>query len=148
MKSCKMILLAAGLAAASACSQKETEDFRYTIDGFADIKIMRYQIPGWDALTLRQKEYAWHLSEAAKLGRDITWDQYFKFNLPIRHALEDIYANYSGAREGKDWEDFEVYAKRVFFSNGIHHHYAEDKFFPACSKEYFASLLADLRSKS
>ena len=140
-----MIAIAAGIAAASACAPKNTE-FKYSIDSFADLRIMRYQVPGWENLSLEQKEYIFHLSEAAKLGRDITWDQYCRFNLPVRHAIEDIFANYSGPREGEDWEAFVVYAKRVFFSNGIHHHYAEDKFFPACSREYFASLLADVSS--
>ena len=109
--------------------------------GRPDLKIMRYRIPGWDGLTLRQKEYVYHLGEAAKYGRDILWDQHCKANLPIRHAIENILVNYGGDRECKDFQDFTVYAKRVFFSNGIHHHYAEDKFFPGCPREYFASLM-------
>ncbi len=129
--------------AAAACTPKENA-FKYSIDSFADLRIMRYQVPGWDGLSLSQKEYIYHLSEAAKAGRDITWDQYCRFNLPVRHAIEAIFADYSGAREGQQWEDFVVYAKRVFFSNGIHHHYAEDKFFPACSEDYFAGLLKDV----
>ena len=145
MKLIKMLAIAAGVAAASACAPKETA-FKYSIDSFADLRIMRYQVPGWESLSLQQKEYIFHLSEAAKLGRDITWDQYCRFNLPVRHAIEDIFANYSGPRSGEDWEAFVVYAKRVFFSNGIHHHYAEDKFFPACSREYFAGLLSDVAS--
>jgi dipeptidyl-peptidase-3 len=147
MKLFKMILYTAGVAALSACAHKQSE-FKYTIDQFADIKIMRYQIPGWDNLSLQQKQYAFHLSEAAKLGRDITWDQYCKYNLPVRHALEDILHNYSGERNGEEWDNFLVYAKRVFFSNGIHHHYAEDKFFPECSREYFAGLFADAADDS
>ena len=147
MKLIKMLSLAAGVAAAAACSPKETA-FKYSIDSFADLRIMRYQVPGWESLSLRQKEYVYHLAEAAKLGRDITWDQYCRFNLPVRHAIEDIFANYSGPREGEEWEAFVVYAKRVFFSNGIHHHYAEDKFFPGCSEEYFGSLLADVAGRS
>jgi dipeptidyl-peptidase-3 len=138
-----MLVIAAGAVAAAACTPKENA-FKYSIDSFADLRIMRYQVPGWDGLTLSQKEYIYHLSEAAKAGRDITWDQYCRFNLPVRHAIEAIFADYSGAREGQQWEDFVVYAKRVFFSNGIHHHYAEDKFFPACSEDYFAGLLKDV----
>jgi dipeptidyl-peptidase-3 len=111
----------------------QNDDFRYLLDEFADLKVMRYQVPGWDDMTLKQKEYAYHLSEAAKYGRDITWDQYCKWNLPIRHAVEDILNEYNGDRESEDFKNFLVYAKRLFFSNGIHHHYAEDKFFPACS---------------
>ena len=111
------------------------------MDEFADLKVMRYQVPGWEDLTLRQKEYAYHLSEAAKYGRDITWDQYCKWNLPVRHAVEDILNDYKGDRDSEDFQKFTVYAKRLFFSNGMHHHYAEDKFFPECSKEYFKSLM-------
>ena len=143
MKQLKMLVIAAGAVAAAACTPKENA-FKYSIDSFADLRIMRYPVPGWDGLSLSQKEYIYHLSEAAKAGRDITWDQYCRFNLPVRHAIEAIFADYSGAREGQQWEDFVVYAKRVFFSNGIHHHYAEDKFFPACSEDYFAGLLKDV----
>ena len=143
MKQLKMLVIAAGAVAAAACTPKENA-FKYSIDSFADLRIMRYQVPGWVGLSLSQKEYIYHLSEAAKAGRDITWDQYCRFNLPVRHAIEAIFADYSGAREGQQWEDFVVYAKRVFFSNGIHHHYAEDKFFPACSEDYFAGLLKDV----
>lgn len=138
------MMLAFGIcAAASACGNKQDKDkdFKYTVDQFADIKVMRYQIPGWDSLSLQQKEYAYYLSEAAKFGRDITWDQYCSYNLPIRHTIEDILNNYQGDRECQDFKDFVVYAKRVFFSNGVHHHYAEDKFVPTCSKEYFAGLM-------
>ena len=116
-------------------------DFKYLIDEFADIKIMRYQVPGWDSLSLRQKEYVYHLSEAAKYGRDIIWAQNSRYGLPVRKVLENILENYDGDRSCKDFQDFTVYAKRVFFSNGIHHHYAEDKFFPECSREYFQSLM-------
>ncbi len=133
----------------SACGQggqkdertAQNEAFHYLLDEFADLKVMRYQVPGWEDLTLRQKEYAYHLSEAAKYGRDITWDQYCKWNLPVRHAVEDILNEYKGDRDSEDFRKFTVYAKRLFFSNGMHHHYAEDKFFPECSKEYFKSLM-------
>ena len=140
-----MTAITAVAAAAVSCGDtagdKDEKDFRYLIDEFADIKIMRYRIPGWDDLTLRQKEYVYHLGEAAKYGRDILWDQNCRYNLQIRKVLENILENYSGDRECGDFSDFTVYAKRVFFSNGIHHHYAEDKFFPACSREYFRSLM-------
>ena len=139
-----MIVIGSAAAIAGACSnpgQKEQDSFKYTIDSFADLKVMRYQIPGWENLTLRQKEYAFHLSEAAKYGRDILWDQNCKDNLRVRHALEAILE--SNVQDSPQWQDFLVYAKRVFFSNGIHHHYAEDKIFPACPREYFASLLKE-----
>ena len=126
----------------ASCTVKndKVENFRYLIDEFADIKVIRYTVPGWDKLSLRQKEYAYHLSEAAKWGRDIAWDQNCSGNIALRHTLEDILENYKGERSGQQWEAFVVYAKRVFFANGVHHHYAEDKFFPECSREYFRSL--------
>lgn len=140
-----MILTIGAAAALCSCSQGEKKtqdtDFRYLLDEFADLKVIRFRVPGWDNLSLRQKEYAYHLSEAAKLGRDITWDQYCKWNLPIRHVVEDILNEYEGDRECADFQNFTVYAKRLFFANGIHHHYSEDKFFPECPKEYFQSLM-------
>ena len=102
---------------------------------------MRYRIPGWEDLTLRQKEYAYHLSEAAKYGRDILWDQNCRDNLRVRHAVEAILETEGIDTASAQYQGFLVYAKRLFFSNGIHHHYAEDKFFPECPREYFASLL-------
>lgn len=124
--------------------RKTAEDgFRYTVDEFADIKIMRYRIPGWDSLTFRQKSLLYHLGEAAKYGRDILWDQNCKYNLEIRHLLEEIIEGYQGDRETEEWKKFETYAKRVFFSNGIHHHYAEDKIVPECGREYFSMLVAE-----
>ena len=145
MKSGLKMILTIGAAALCSCGQgeKKTQDneFHYLLDEFADIKVMRFKVPGWDALSLRQKEYAYHLSEAAKLGRDITWDQYCKWNLPIRHVVEDILNEYEGDRECADFQNFTVYAKRLFFANGIHHHYSEDKFFPECPREYFQSLM-------
>ena len=140
----KMITVAGLAAALVSCSDKAAQngEFKYLIDEFADLKIMRYQVPGWDALSLQQKEYVYHLSEAAKYGRDIIWMQNCKYNLQIRKALENILENYEGDRTCEDWIKFETYAKRVFFSNGIHHHYAEDKFFPECSQDYFHDLMA------
>ena len=143
-KAIAMMMIAGAAAALAACGVQEPaagDGFKYTVDAFADLKVMRYKIPGWEELTLRQKEYAYHLAEAAKFGRDILWDQNCKDNLRVRHAVEAILEDYSGDRESAEFKDFTVYAKRLFFSNGIHHHYAEDKFFPACSRDYFASLL-------
>ena len=140
----KMITVAGLAAALVSCSDKAAQngEFKYLIDEFADLKIMRYHVPGWDALSLQQKEYVYHLSEAAKYGRDIIWMQNCKYNLQIRKTLENILENYEGDRTCEDWTKFETYAKRVFFSNGIHHHYAEDKFFPECSQDYFHDLMA------
>ena len=146
----KMITIAGMAAAISSCGSTETttdnaaenKEFKYLVDEFADLKIMRYQVPGWDELTLKQKEYVYHLAEAAKYGRDIIWAQNCRYNLQIRKTLENILENYKGDRTTEDWAKFETYAKRVFFSNGIHHHYAEDKFFPECSQDYFHDLMA------
>jgi len=140
----KMALTMASALALASCGegkQEQSSEFKYLIDQFADLRVMRYQVPGWDQLSLQQKEYCYHLAEAAKLGRDITWDQYCRYNLPIRHTIENILENYKGDRKSEDFAAFELYAKRVFFANGVHHHYAEDKFFPTCSKDYFASLM-------
>ncbi len=139
----KMITIAGMAAALVSCSDKTAQEgeFKYLLDEFADLKIMRYQVPGWDDLSLQQKEYVYHLSEAAKYGRDIIWMQNNKYNLEIRKVLENVLGNYKGDRTSEDFAKFETYAKRVFFSNGIHHHYAEDKFFPECPQEYFAELM-------
>lgn len=143
----KTMMFIGALTVMAGCGEKKS-DFKYLVDEFADIKIIRYQIPGWDSLTLQQKEYAYHLSEAAKWGRDIHWDQNCEYNLPLRHVLENILNNYEGDRKCKDFQDFTVYAKRVFFANGIHHHYAEDKFFPTCSQDYFKSLMSAVGNDS
>ncbi|MFA6335032.1 MAG: dihydrofolate reductase [Bacteroidales bacterium] len=130
---------------ASSCQngskEIKEEPFKYLADEFADIKVIRYQIPGWDSLTLQQKEYIYHLSEAAKCGRDIFWDQNFRYGLKVRKVLETILDNYKGDTSSEDYASFLVYAKRVFFSNGIHHHYAEEKIIPGCSQEFFKKLM-------
>ena len=137
----KMSILTSAALLAASCGSRNS-DFKYTLDQFADVKVMRYQVPGWEDLTLQQKEYAYHLSEAAKWGRDIIWDQNCRYNLQLRHAVEDILKNYKGDRKCDEFQAFTEYAKRLFFSNGIHHHYAEDKFFPSCEPAYFERLLS------
>ncbi len=143
MKRIIMFLGIAGLLTACAPSDKKAQngEFKYLVDEFADLKVMRYQIPNWDELTLQQKEYIYYLGEAAKCGRDILADQNFKYNLTVRKTLEAILNSYDGDKKCADYQNFVVYAKRVFFSNGIHHHYAEDKMFPEISEEYFANLV-------
>ena len=132
------------LAIIAGCQQRteeEIKEFHYLLDEFADLKVMRYKVPGWEDLTLQQKEYAYYLAEAAKYGRDILWDQNGEYNLRIRHAVENILENYKGDRSSEDFKKFETYAKRLFFSNGIYHHYAEDRFTPECSQAYFQTLM-------
>jgi len=117
------------------------DNFKFLVEQFADLKIMRYQVPGFEKLTLQQKELVYYLSQAALCGRDIIFDQNGKYNLAIRRTLENIYITYSGKREGAEWKAFEIYLKRVWFSNGIYHHYASEKFIPGISKEYFNELV-------
>lgn len=136
----KMTMCVSAAVLVAGCGEKK-DDFKYTVDQFADVKVIRYQVPGWDELSLQQKEYAYHLAEAAKWGRDILWDQNCRYNLQLRHAVEDILNNYAGDRKCSEFQEFTDYAKRLFFSNGIHHHYAEDKFYPECEASYFEKLL-------
>lgn len=141
-----IIATAFGLFASSCDSgtkSVQTEKFKYLADEFADLKVIRYRIPGWESLTFNQKEYIYQLSEAAKMGRDIFWDQNFKHGLKVRKVIESIFENYKGDKETPEYSQFTIYAKRVFFSNGIHHHYAEDKFIPECNSEYFANLMIE-----
>lgn len=121
----------------------EVENFEYSVDKFGDIEVLRYQIPGWNDLTLKEKTLVYYLSQAGYVGRDIMWDQNYKHNLKIRKALENIYVNYQGDKTTEDWKNFVVYVKRVWFSNGIHHHYSNDKIKPAFAKAYFDTLLKE-----
>jgi dipeptidyl-peptidase-3 len=118
--------------------------FEVECDRFADLQILRYQIPGFEELTPQQKELAYYLSEAANAGRDIIYDQKYKHNLAIRKMLEAAIVNYTGDRSNEDWKALETYAKRVFFSNGIHHHYSNAKFIPTCSSDYYFGVLSQI----
>ena len=108
---------------------------------FADIQLLRYEVPGFESLPLRQKLLIYYLAEAALLGRDILWDQNCRYGLQLRQALEAIYIHYDGPQDNPDWQAFQVYLKRVWFSNGIHHHYSYQKFEPGFSKEFFVERL-------
>ncbi|SDS02669.1 dipeptidyl-peptidase 3 family protein [Winogradskyella sediminis] len=116
-------------------------DFSFNVEEFADIKILRYQIPGWDNLTLKEQKLVYYLTQAGLEGRDIMWDQNYRHNLKIRQALENIYTNYTGDKSTEDWKNFETFLKRVWFSNGIHHHYSNAKLVPEFGKAYFNELL-------
>ena len=120
------------------------ETFNYTVEQFADLQILRYRVPGFEQLTLKQKMLVYYLSQAALEGRDILFDQNGKYNLQIRRLLEAVYLYYKGERTTDDFRRFEVYLKRVWFSNGIHHHYACDKLEPGFSPEYFMQLIASI----
>lgn len=121
---------------------KTADSFEFKVDQFADLSILRYQIPGWEELTLKEKELVYYLTQAGLAGRDIFWDQKYRHNLEIRSALENIFQNYNGNKNTEQWNSFEIYLKRVWFSNGIHHHYSNDKMMPDFSKEYFNDLLS------
>ncbi|MDR1744006.1 MAG: dipeptidyl peptidase 3 [Dysgonamonadaceae bacterium] len=116
------------------------ENFQYTVDKFADIEILRYRVPDFETLSLKQKELVYYLNQAALEGRDIFYDQNNKYNLAIRRTLEGIYENYAGDKSTEDWKNFETYLKQVWMANGIHHHYSEDKIIPKFSAEYFTTL--------
>lgn len=118
-----------------------SKEFNYMVDKFADLEILRYQVPGFESLSLRQKQLLYHLSEAALMGRDILFDQNGRYNLAIRRTLEVIYTDYKGDRENPEFKALETYLKRVWFSSGIHHHYALDKFQPEFSAEFFMNCL-------
>ena len=144
-----LFLGAAAALVLSSCNPKEemhTEtahnDFQWQVDRFADIKVLRYQIPSWDDLKPQQRVYAYHLSQAGLAGRDIMWDCNYRHNLEIRKALEAILSSIANVdHESQQYADFEVYAKRVFFANGIHHHYSNKKFAADFDQEWFLSVL-------
>ena len=125
----------------------KTDDFNYQADEFADIKILRYQIPGWEDLSLEKQKLVYYLTQAGLAGRDIMWDQNYRYNLKIRKALEHIYTSYEGDKTTDDWKNFETYLKRVWFSNGIHHHYSTAKMKPEFSKEYLQTLLDETNTQ-
>ncbi|QNJ96777.1 dipeptidyl-peptidase 3 family protein [Constantimarinum furrinae] len=124
----------------------ESAEFNYNVDQFADLRILRYQIPSWDDLTLKEQKLVYYLTQAGLEGRDIMWDQNYRHNLAIRKALENVYTTYNGDKSTDDWKNFETYLKRVWFSNGIHHHYSNDKIKPDFSAEYLRTLLSETNS--
>ena len=124
-------------------TEAAADDFEYQVDQFADLRILRYQIPGFDELSLNEQKLVYYLTQAGLAGRDIMWDQNYRHNLEIRDALEGIYTRYKGERDSEDWKAFETYLKRVWFSNGIHHHYSNDKIKPGFGQEYLQGLLSE-----
>ncbi|TXK76233.1 dihydrofolate reductase [Mesonia sp. K4-1] len=125
----------------------ETTNFDYTAGEFADIKVLRYQIPGWEKLSLKEQKLVYYLTQAGLSGRDIIWDQNYRYNLTIRKALENIFQNYNGDKTTEDWLAFEEYLKRVWFSGGIHHHYSMDKMKPGFDKAYLETLLKETNTQ-
>ena len=123
------------------------KDFNYIAEQFDDIKILRYKVKGFDNLTIKQKEYVYYLTQAGLAGRDIIYDQNYRYNLIIRRTLEKIYQDYQGDKTSADWKNFVIYIKKIWFANGIHHHYASSKFKPEFSKDYFNYLLSETKTK-
>ena len=129
--------------ALASCQTKTEKPFNYTVDKFYDLEILRYQVPGFDELTLQQKTLAYYLSEAALQGRDILYDQNGRYNLRIRRAMEALYLNFAGDKQSEEFLLLEKYLKRVWFSNGIHHHYSEDKFLPEFTEAWYRQACAE-----
>lgn len=127
-------------------AEVNTDDFNYQVEQVADLKLLRYQIPSWEDLTLKEQKLVYYLTQAGLAGRDIMWAQNYRHNLAIRTALENVYQKYEGDKSTDDWKNFEIYLKRVWFSNGIHHHYSNAKLKPDFSKEYLQELLTETNS--
>ncbi|MFL1895969.1 dipeptidyl-peptidase 3 family protein [Aquimarina sp. 2-A2] len=161
MKLSKFIILLAFIGLAISCkndskevnnsgktSETVSEDkFDYVVEQFADLKILRYQIPGWENLSLKEQKLVYYLTQAGLSGRDIMWDQNYRHNLTIRKALENVYTTYEGDKSTASWNAFETYLKRVWFSNGIHHHYSNDKIKPEFDRDYLSTLLAATKTE-
>ena len=138
----QLISMVTALSLLTACggnpkTTAEAEKIDYTVEQFADLQILRYRVPGFEDLSLKQKELVYYLTEAALQGRDILFDQNGKYNLTIRRMLEAVYTGYKGDKNTPDFKAMEVYLKRVWFSNGIHHHYGSEKFVPGFTPEFF-----------
>ena len=135
-----------GLVACTPQQEKQqtpaTNEFNYMVENFADLGILRYRVPDFENLTTQQKALVYYLNEAALWGRDILCDQNCRYNLRIRRACEKIYLNYTGDKTTEEWKAFELYLKRIWFANGIHHHYSEDKILPTCSRAWFEEACA------
>ena len=141
-----ILLLSACNEGRKADSQTAADDgidstFEYKVDRFADIEILRYPVPGFNSLSLKQKELIYYLSQAAMEGRDILWDQHNRYNLTIRRVCEGVYENYMGDKSTEEWKNFETYLKQIWMANGIHHHYSEDKIMPQFSQDYFVKIV-------
>ena len=140
-----MILVGIICGVASCTNMKNSEkNFMWQVDRFDDVKILRYRIPDFDSLSADQKILIYYLAEAGKCGRDILYDQNFKYNLPIRRTLEAVYREYKGDRTDPQFAEVETYLKKVWFANGIHHHYSMDKFQPGFTEEYFEEVVASI----
>ncbi|WLD24466.1 dihydrofolate reductase [Flavobacterium dauae] len=157
MKLSQITLIAFAVASLTACNKnnnKNTDNsmidslkqVQFETEQFADVQVLKYDIPGWEKLTLKEKKLVYYLAQAGYAGRDIFWDQNYKYNLKIRAALENIYQNYKGDKNSENWKNFEIYLKRIWFSNGIHHHYSNDKIKPGFPQTYLQTLLKETKT--
>ena len=141
MKFSQFTMIALAVVSLTACNKNDKmsieksridslKNIQFETEQFADVQVLKYDIPGWEKLTLKEKKLVYYLAQAGYSGRDIFWDQNYKYNLKIRTALENVYKNYKGDKNNENWKNFEIYLKRVWFSNGIHHHYSNSKIKP------------------
>src|SRR5690606_20827795 len=152
MKISQFALMALAVASLTACNKKDPmknsnamvdslKQIQFETEQFADIQVLKYDIPGWEKLTLKEKKLVYYLAQAGYSGRDIFWDQNYKNNLKIRTALENVYKNYKGDKNEANWKKFEIYLKRIWFSNGIHHHYSNSKIKPDFPHTYLQKII-------
>ncbi len=157
MKFSQFTFIALAVASLTACNKNDkTSNYKSVTDSlksvqfqseqFADVQVLKYDIPGWEKLTLKEKKLVYYLAQAGYSGRDIFWDQNYKYNLKIRTALENVYKNYKGDKNSENWKNFEIYLKRIWFSNGIHHHYSNSKIKPGIPQTYLQELLKETKT--
>ncbi|MCQ2160459.1 MAG: dipeptidyl peptidase 3 [Bacteroidales bacterium] len=144
MKKTTIMAMAAVLACSCSAPKEENAASSWSMDRFADIEVLRYEVPGFESLSLQQKKLVYYLSEAAQWGRDILWDQNCRYNIPIRNICEDVFVNYKGDRNDPQWKAFEQYMKQIWFANGIHHHYSNAKFKPGFSRDWLAAQAGEI----
>lgn len=142
----KLLFMAMAAILTSACNapKEDQKEMPWSVDRFADIEVLRYEVPCFESLSLEQKKLVYYLTEAAQWGRDILWDQNCKYNLQIRELCEEIYKNYNGDKDDANWKAFEQYMKQIWFANGIHHHYSNAKFIPGFTQEWLVKQLDSL----
>lgn len=157
MKFSQLTIISLTVALLTACNKENKmqheaqridslKNIQFVPEQFADVQVLKYDIPGWEKLTLKEKKLVYYLAQAGYSGRDIFWDQNYRYNLKIRTALENIYTNYKGDKNAENWKKFEIYLKRIWFSNGIHHHYSNDKIKPGFPQTYLQKLLKETKT--
>lgn len=138
------ILMNSVMSSCVESGEANSEEFEYVVDRFADVEILRYRVPGFEDLSLDQKQLVYWLTEAALAGRDMMWDQNCRHNLPVRNLVEAVYTGWDGKKDDPQYQALEVYLKQLWMGNGIHHHYSMDKFTPGFSREFFEKQVSSL----